>query len=61
MDVVDFEAAFDATATVNEQLLDVVRANTGALAALREECRTHRRLETDWLNRVSRQLEKLSA
>jgi hypothetical protein len=45
---------------VNEQLLDVIRANTDALAALREELRTHRRLETDWLNRVSRQLEKLS-
>jgi hypothetical protein len=44
---------------VNEQLLDVIRANTDALAALREELRTHRRLETDWLNRVSRQLEKL--
>lgn len=45
---------------VNEQLLEVIRANTDALAALREELRTHRRLETDWLNRVSRQLEKLS-
>jgi hypothetical protein len=45
---------------VNDQLLDVIRANTEALAALREELRTHRRLETDWLNRVSRQLEKLS-
>ena len=44
---------------VNEQLLDVIRANTDALAALREELRTHRMLETDWLNRVSRQLEKL--
>lgn len=45
---------------VNEQLLDVIRTNTDALAALREELRTHRMLETDWLNRVSRQLEKLS-
>jgi len=45
---------------VNEQLLNVIRANTDALAALREELRTHRMLETDWLNRVSRQLEKLS-
>ena len=45
---------------VNDQLLDVIRANTDALAALREELRSHRRLETDWLNRVSRQLEKLS-
>jgi hypothetical protein len=45
---------------VNEQLLDVIRANTDALAALREELRTHRMLETDWLSRVSRQLEKLS-
>lgn len=44
---------------VNEQLLDVIRANTDALAALREELRTHRMLETDWLNRVSRQIEKL--
>ena len=47
-------------AEINEQLLDVIRANTEALAALREELRTHRRIETDWLNRVSRQLEKLS-
>jgi|GEM_PF-1623624 len=44
---------------VNDQLLDVIRANTEALAALREELRTHRRIETDWLNRVSRQLERL--
>ena len=47
-------------AEVNEQLLDVVRANTEALAALREELRTHRVLEADWLERVSRQLEQLT-
>jgi len=46
-------------ADVNGQLLDVLRANTDALAALREELRTHRLLETEWLNRLSRQLEKL--
>jgi hypothetical protein len=49
----------DRMSEVNEQLLDVIRANTDALAALREELRTHRLLETEWLNRVSRQLEKL--
>ena len=49
----------DRMSDVNEQLLDVIRANTDALAALREELRTHRLLETEWLNRVSRQLEKL--
>jgi len=49
----------DQVSDVNEQLLDVIRANTDALAALREELRTHRMLETEWLNRVSQQLEKL--
>ena len=48
------------TADVNERLLEVVRANTDALAALREELRTHRVLEADWLERVSRQLEQLT-
>jgi hypothetical protein len=46
---------------LTEQLLDVIRANTDALAALREELRTHRMVETEWLNRVTRQLERLSA
>ncbi len=48
-------------AEVNDQLLDVIRANTEALTALREEMRSHRRVEADWLNRVSGQLERLSA
>ena len=46
-------------ADLNERLLEVVRANTEALTALREEVRTHR-IEADWVTRVSRQLEALT-
>lgn len=45
---------------INDHLLDVVRANTDALAALREELRSHRISETEWLTRLSRQLEQLT-
>jgi hypothetical protein len=45
---------------VNHHLLDAVRANTDALAALREELRSHRVAETEWLSRLSRQLERLA-
>ncbi|MBU0638056.1 MAG: hypothetical protein KKB50_04265 [Planctomycetes bacterium] len=45
-------------AVVNDHLLDVVRANTAALSALREELRAHRIAEMEWFGRLSRQLEK---
>ncbi len=48
------------TAEVNEHLLSVVRSNTEAVAALREELRSHRSVEADWLGRLSRQLERLT-
>ncbi len=44
-------------AEVNRQLLDVVRTNTEALAALREEVHAHRTWEAEWLNRLAQQLE----
>lgn len=44
---------------VSDHLIDVVRTNTDALAALREELRSHRMNETEWLGRLSRQLERL--
>ena len=47
------------TSDVNNHLLDVVRTNTEALSALREELRSHRMTETEWLGRLSRQLEKV--
>ena len=46
-------------AEVNKNLLDVIRANTEALTALREELRTHRATESEWLMRVTNQLEEL--
>jgi hypothetical protein len=46
---------------VNDHLLDAIRSNTEALSALREELRSHRLAERDWLSRLSRQLEKLEA
>ena len=46
---------------VNDHLLDAIRGNTAALSALREELRSHRLAETEWLNRLSRQLDKLHA
>lgn len=48
-------------ADINNHLLDVIRANTDALSALREELRSHRMTETEWLGRLSRQLERLDA
>ena len=44
---------------INDHLLDVVRCNTEALIGLREELRSHRETETEWMGRLSRQLEKL--
>ncbi len=46
-------------AEVNKNLLDVIRANTEALTALREELRSHRASEAEWLGRLGRQLEDL--
>lgn len=46
-------------AEVNKNLLDVIRANTEALTALREELRSHRMTEAEWLARLSRELEDL--
>jgi hypothetical protein len=44
---------------VNKNLLDVIRANTEALTALREELRSHRATEAEWLTRLTHQLEEL--
>ncbi len=44
-------------AGIHDNLLDVVRANTDAVAALREELRAHRMVEEDWWARVARQFE----
>jgi len=43
----------------NGQLLDVLRSNTEALTALREELRTHRMSEQEWVTRLSQQLDRL--
>jgi len=45
--------------SVNDHLLDVIRANTEALTALREELRSQRAIEAEWIARLSRQLEQL--
>jgi hypothetical protein len=47
-------------AEVNKHLLDVIRANTDALAALREELHSHRVWEAEWLTHLTRQLEEIS-
>jgi len=44
---------------VNEQVLDVLQANTEALVGLREELRTSRAFEREWRERLSRHLERL--
>ena len=46
---------------ITDHLLDVIRTNTEALSALREELRSFRTTETEWLGRLSRQLDTLSA
>ncbi len=48
-------------ADINHHLLDVIRANTEALTALREELRTHRQTEASWITRLTQQLEELGA
>jgi len=47
-------------ADLSEQLIDVVRANTDALAGLREELRSHRGFQTEWLGRLGQQLERIA-
>jgi hypothetical protein len=46
-------------ADVNRNVLDVIRANTEALAALREELRMHRATEAECLTRLTHQLDEL--
>ncbi len=46
-------------AEVNQNLLEVIRANTEALTALREELRSHRATEAEWLSRVAQRLDEL--
>ncbi len=47
------------TAAATEHLLDVIRANTDALAGLREELRAGRLAETEWRGRVAGEFERL--
>lgn len=47
-------------AGINEHLLEVIRRNTDALAALREEFRAHREAETEVLGRLATRLERLA-
>ena len=49
----------DQISDVNGHLLDVIRANTEALAALREELRSFRVAEAEWRKHLVQQLEKL--
>jgi len=44
---------------INKQLLDVIRANTEALTALREELRSHRATEAQWFGQLREQIEEL--
>ena len=43
-------------AELNKSLLEVIRINTEALTALREELRAHRATETEWLTRLTQEL-----
>lgn len=56
----DVRSYADQVADVNNRLLDVIRANTDALAALREELRSSRISETEWRNRLMQRLEQLN-
>ncbi len=53
------EAVKQLVSDMNDRLLAVVKANTQAMTELREELRTHRATENDWMGRVNRQLEQL--
>lgn len=48
-------------AELNKNLLDVIRTNTEALTALREELRVHRTREADCLERITHQLDELAS
>ena len=46
-------------AEINKHLLDAIRGNTEALAALREELHSHRAWEAEWLTRLTEQLAEV--
>ena len=46
-------------AEINKHLLDVIRTNTEALTALREDLHAHRAWEAEWLTRLTQQLEEV--
>jgi hypothetical protein len=48
-------------AEVNRNLLDVIRSNTEALTALREELRAHRATEAECLTRLAHQIDDLAS
>lgn len=45
---------------INDGLLDVIRGNTAALTALREELRAQRDSDAHWRQRLAEQLEELA-
>ncbi len=55
----DTERYAEQMADLNTHLLDVIRANTDALAALREELRSSRIAENEWRMRLMQRLEVL--
>ena len=55
----DVQRYADQLAELSGHLLDVIRANTDALAALREELRSSRISENEWRNRLMQRLETL--
>ena len=57
----ELAALGDRMGAVNEQFVGVIQANTEALTALRAEIRSHRIFETDWLERLAKQLDRMSA
>lgn len=50
----------DQISDVNDHLLGVIRANTEALAALREELRSARIAEAEWRKHLAQELDKLA-
>lgn len=57
----DAQSVSEVVNAANARLLDVVRANTEAVTALREELRSQRATAGEWLNRLERQLDTLDA
>lgn len=45
---------------INEGLLSVIRGNTEALTALREELQAHRANEREWFGRLAQEVERLA-